>query len=69
MRREDLLLNMRNVRLDRQVDEDWEKPDPEWPEFISIWWGRVGEELYGRLYFPNMATILAPYALPDSIKR
>lgn len=51
------------------MDEDWEKPDPDWPEFISIWWGRVREGLYGRLYFPNMATILFPNALPDSIKR
>ena len=48
MRREDVLLNLTDVRLERQVDEDSEKPDSDQPEFISTWQGRVGEEQYGR---------------------
>lgn len=48
MKREDVLLNLTDVRLERQVDEDSEKPDSDWPEFISTWQGRAGEEQYDR---------------------
>lgn len=30
-----------NVRLERQMAEDQEKPDPHWPEAISTWPGRA----------------------------
>lgn len=35
MRREDVLLNLRAMGLERQADEDWEKPDVDWPGLTS----------------------------------
>lgn len=36
MRREDVLLNSTDVRLERQVDEDSEKPDSDWPVHFNL---------------------------------
>lgn len=34
---------MLNLKLERQVDGDWEKLNADWPELISIWWNEAGE--------------------------
>lgn len=71
MRREDVLLNLRDMRLDRQVGEHWEKLDTDWPGLISMWWNGAEEAALWRILFSQMAIviILIPYAHPDSSKR
>lgn len=32
-----MLLNLRAMGLERQADEDWEKPEVDWPELTSEW--------------------------------
>lgn len=54
MRREDVLLNLRDMRLDRQVGEHWEKLDTHWPELISVWWNGAEEAaLWQSLFSQN----------------
>lgn len=51
MRREDALLNLKDMRLERQMDENWEKLDTDWPELISIWWNGAGEVALWQILF------------------
>lgn len=52
MRREDVLLNLTDVRLEGQVDEDLEKPDSAWPVHFNLagqsWGGTVRQIIFSK---------------------